>query len=194
MTATVPTTPNAEIQSLLSFLDAQRRHVLGILDGLDAEALRRPVLPSGWSCLGLVQHLALDVERFWFRAVITGDPAVIAALDDIDDAWEVASDVSHTKVLARHRPEADLADTAHRTSRRRTRTHRRQTVDGADLKLAADSRRGRATCGTALTSSCAVGGETSRNSAALVMRPAVPGSGPRSAEGTTGRRRLARCR
>ncbi|MFF7604352.1 DUF664 domain-containing protein [Streptomyces parvulus] len=112
MTATVPTTPNAEIQSLLSFLDAQRRHVLGILDGLDAEALRRPVLPSGWSCLGLVQHLALDVERFWFRAVITGDPAVIAALDDIDDAWQVAPDVSHTKVLDRYRTEADLADTA----------------------------------------------------------------------------------
>ncbi|MFH9400537.1 DinB family protein [Streptomyces sp. NPDC017638] len=108
MTATADT----EIQVLLSVLDAQRRHVLGILDGLAPEALRRPVLPSGWSCLGLVQHLALDVERFWFRAVITGDPAVIEALDDIDEAWQVAPGVSHTEVLDRYRAEADLTNAA----------------------------------------------------------------------------------
>ncbi|MET7855883.1 DUF664 domain-containing protein [Streptomyces sp. NPDC005318] len=93
-------------------MDAQRRHVLGILDDLGTEALQRPMLPSGWTCLGLVQHLTLDVERFWFRAVITGDPAVIESLDDIDDAWQVAPDVPHTKVLERYRIEADLADTA----------------------------------------------------------------------------------
>ncbi|GAA3503235.1 DinB family protein [Streptomyces prasinosporus] len=112
MTATASPKPNTEVQVLLSFLDAQRRHVLGILDGLDPEALRRPVLPSRWSCLGLVQHLALDVERFWFRAVITGDPAVIEALDDIDDAWRVPPDVPHTEVLDRYRAEADRANTA----------------------------------------------------------------------------------
>ncbi|WP_327665362.1 MULTISPECIES: DinB family protein [unclassified Streptomyces] len=112
MTATESPTASAEVQVLLSVLDAQRRHVLGVLDGLDAEALRRPVLPSGWSCLGLVQHLALDVERFWFRAVVTGDPAVIASLDDIDDAWQVAPDVPHTEVLDRYRTETALADSA----------------------------------------------------------------------------------
>lgn len=112
MTATVPAPANTEVQVLLSFLDAQRRHVLGMLDGLDPEALRRPVLPSGWTCLGLVQHLALDVERFWFRAVITGDPAVIEALDDIEDAWQVDPGVPHTEVLDRYRAEAELADTA----------------------------------------------------------------------------------
>ncbi|KES06288.1 hypothetical protein BU52_14540 [Streptomyces toyocaensis] len=111
MTTTTTAASNAEIRALLSVLDGQRRHVLGILDGLDAEALRRPVLPSGWSCLGLVQHLALDVERFWFRAVVTGDPAAIEALDDIDDAWQVPSDVPHTEVLDRYRTEADLSDT-----------------------------------------------------------------------------------
>ena len=57
----------AEAELLLAHLRSQRRHVLGILEGLDEEALRRPVLPSGWSCLGLVRHLALDDERFWFR-------------------------------------------------------------------------------------------------------------------------------
>lgn len=99
-----------EIRALLSSLNGQRRHVLGILEGLDAEALRLPVLPSGWSCLGLVQHLALDVERFWFRAVFTGDPAVIAALDDIDDAWLVDPGAGAAEVLDRYREETALAD------------------------------------------------------------------------------------
>ncbi len=60
--------PGVEQKALLSCLDRQRDHVLGTLDGLPGEALRRPVLPSGWTCLGLVRHLAIDVERFWFRA------------------------------------------------------------------------------------------------------------------------------
>ncbi|MEU9203960.1 DinB family protein [Streptomyces sp. NPDC048332] len=103
-------TPDPEIRALLSFLDGQRRHVLGILEGLDAEALRLPVLPSGWSCLGLVQHLALDVERFWFRAVFTGDPAVIAALEEIDDAWQVDPGITAGEVIERYRAETALAD------------------------------------------------------------------------------------
>ena len=68
--------PTPEVEALLACLDSQREHVLGILDGLDEASLRRPVLPSGWSCLGLVQHLAVDVERFWFRGVVAGEPAV----------------------------------------------------------------------------------------------------------------------
>ncbi|MCX5142909.1 DUF664 domain-containing protein [Streptomyces sp. NBC_00338] len=105
-----PGPPDAEIRALLSSLDGQRRHVLGILEGLDEEALRLPVLPSGWTCLGLVQHLALDVERFWFRAVFTGDTTVIAALDEIDDAWQVDPGVTVAEVLDRYRAEIALAD------------------------------------------------------------------------------------
>jgi uncharacterized damage-inducible protein DinB len=64
---------NDETTVLLRTLNAQR-HVLGILDGLSDEELRRPVLPTGWACGGLVQHLALDIERFWFRRVAPGRP------------------------------------------------------------------------------------------------------------------------
>ncbi|WSC24034.1 DinB family protein [Streptomyces sp. NBC_01387] len=110
-TAHLTSAPDPEIRTLLSVLDGQRRHVLGILDGLDADGLRRPVLPSGWSCLGLVQHLALDVERFWFRAVAFGDQEVIGALDEIDNAWQVEPDVRAVDVLDRYRAEAHLADT-----------------------------------------------------------------------------------
>jgi len=64
-----------ESRALLSSLSDQRDHVLGILEGLSEEALRRPVLPSGWTCLGLVRHLTIDVERFWFRSIVAGRSA-----------------------------------------------------------------------------------------------------------------------
>ncbi|MFE6040085.1 DinB family protein [Streptomyces sp. NPDC056452] len=102
--------PGNEVRALLAALHGQRRHVLGILDGLDDEELRRAVLPSGWSCLGLTRHLALDVEQFWFRAVVAGDEEVIRGLDDSEDAWRVGSDVRAEEVLERYRREADLAD------------------------------------------------------------------------------------
>ncbi|WP_329208888.1 DinB family protein [Streptomyces sp. NBC_01708] len=103
--------PSPEMRALLSFLHGQRRHVLGILDGLDTDALRRPVLPSGWNCLGLVQHLALDVERFWFRAVVAGDQDVIKSSADEGDAWQVDPEVQAAEILDRYRTEAGLADT-----------------------------------------------------------------------------------
>jgi hypothetical protein len=74
--------------ALLNTLRSQRQHILGALDGLDTAALLRPILPSGWSCLGLVQHLALDVERFWFATVMAGNP--------VRDRWDVASEAAWT--------------------------------------------------------------------------------------------------
>ena len=50
-----------ETQALLMSLSAQREHVLGTLDGLSEDALRRPLLPSGWTPLGMVRHLTLEV-------------------------------------------------------------------------------------------------------------------------------------
>ncbi|MFF8406265.1 DUF664 domain-containing protein [Streptomyces sp. NPDC014846] len=104
------TLAGGEITTLLRVLHGQRRHVLGIVDGLEAKDLRRPVLPSGWHCLGLVQHLTLDVERFWFRAVVAGDEDVIRGLPSGDEAWRVAPDVPAGEVLDRYRQEAELAD------------------------------------------------------------------------------------
>ena len=62
-----------ETKALLDCLENQRGHVVGILDGLSSEALHQPMLPSGWTSLGLVNHLALDVERFWFRQVVSAE-------------------------------------------------------------------------------------------------------------------------
>lgn len=68
------------------------------------------MLPSGWHCLGLVQHLALDVERFWFRAVVAGDEEIIRGLTSGDEAWNVAPKTLAVDVLDGYRQEAALSD------------------------------------------------------------------------------------
>lgn len=99
------TTAATERAMLLTYLTAQREHVLGILEGLAEKDLRRPLLPSGWTCLGLMQHLTMDVELFWFRAVAAGSPAAIDELAGMENAWQVAADVPAASVLARYRQE-----------------------------------------------------------------------------------------
>ncbi len=94
--------------ALLKSLATQREHVLGILDGLPDEALRRPVLPSGWTCLGLVRHLTFDVERFWFRDVIAGEPR--GGADVPDNAWHVGPDVPAEAVFGAYRQEIERAN------------------------------------------------------------------------------------
>lgn len=94
--------------ALLACLDDQRRHVLGIVAGLEEEALRRPVLPSGWTCLGLIRHLTADVERFWFEAVVAGDPAAAGA----GNAWEVGPETPAQDVLDGYRRACEAASAA----------------------------------------------------------------------------------
>ena len=107
---------NREMELLLGHLDAQRRHVLGIVDGLSEEQLRRPVLPSGWHCLGLIKHLAWSDEHYWFRCVVAGEPT-----DDLPEVrggdWQVGPTESATDVFEHYRDEirrsnAILAETA----------------------------------------------------------------------------------
>ncbi|MFF5718896.1 DinB family protein [Streptomyces buecherae] len=64
MTKIVPYT-GGEKESLRASLDRHRDAVLRKLDGLDDEARRRPMTPSGTTLLGLVKHLA-TVEYGWF--------------------------------------------------------------------------------------------------------------------------------
>jgi hypothetical protein len=96
-----------ERAALLEWLNDQRSHVLGVVKGLPEEALRRPVLPSGWTCLGMLRHLAIDDERFWFRGVAAGEPAV-----NIDDpgGWPPWPDEPAEAVLELYRQEIAAAD------------------------------------------------------------------------------------
>src|SRR5450759_4883407 len=64
--------PGTESRTLLAYLNAQREHVLGILEGLDEEALRRPVMPSGWSCQGRFWAEVKNSAKVYFSRQIKG--------------------------------------------------------------------------------------------------------------------------
>jgi hypothetical protein len=99
-----------ETEILLRFLDQQRNHVLGILEGLSEEQLRRPVLPSGWNCLGLVKHLSLDVEHYWFRCITGGESLdLFSRASDGSGAWEVQPSESADDILNLYRDEIERA-------------------------------------------------------------------------------------
>lgn len=99
-----------EREMLMAYLNSQRNHVLGHLEGLSEEDLKRPVLPSGWTCLGLVQHLAIDVERFWFRAVTAAEPEVVEEMSGGVDAWKVAPDARPEALISLYRQEIERAN------------------------------------------------------------------------------------
>jgi uncharacterized damage-inducible protein DinB len=99
---------DATRDALLYTLDYQREHVLGTLEGLDAATLRRPILPTGWNCVGMVQHLAFDVERFWFRETVAGEQVDDGPVSQ--SAWIVPSAMEPEEVLGLYRQEIDRAN------------------------------------------------------------------------------------
>ena len=100
---------SAERDLLLDRLADQRHHVLTQLEGLSDEQLRRPVLPSGWSCLGLVRHLTLSDERYWFEVVVAGGPLDFWPEGDNGD-WQVHPDEPATDVVDAYRSAIRRAD------------------------------------------------------------------------------------
>jgi len=66
------------------FLDQQRQAVLAIIEDLDEAQLNTPVLPSGWTPVGLVRHLA-GAEAMWFQWVVLGTQPEVTWSDGVDD-------------------------------------------------------------------------------------------------------------
>jgi hypothetical protein len=100
---------DANRAALQRSLDAQREHALGIVDGLTGPQLRAPKLPSGWNCLGLINHLAIDVERYWFTSIMGGEP-IDAHDGDGTRNWRVGPVSSPAEVLDRYRTEIAASD------------------------------------------------------------------------------------
>lgn len=80
---------DAEAAALQAFLRAQREVVLTVVAGLDDAALDTAVLPSGWTPLGLVEHLG-HAERHWFGEVATGSAPPLPWADAPDEPDEDA--------------------------------------------------------------------------------------------------------
>ena len=94
----VPLNDNGELDTALAFLSFARSCVLKKLDGLDEEQLRRRLVLSDTTLLGLVQHLT-DAERYWFGYTLAGDPRYA----DVDFDMVVAIDRSVDQVVAGYR-------------------------------------------------------------------------------------------
>ena len=69
----VPRVDSGELDTALAFLSFARHCVLKKASGLSEEQLRRVLVHSGTSSLGIIQHLA-EVERYWFGHHLTGGP------------------------------------------------------------------------------------------------------------------------
>jgi uncharacterized damage-inducible protein DinB len=113
MVQRVPFT-GGEKESLKVALDRHRDAVLWKLEGVSDEDLRRPLVPSGSSLLGLVKHLAA-VEYGWFCDTF-GRPTEPLPFDDDDPDADLRVEPSETTadILAfyeRARATADRAIT-----------------------------------------------------------------------------------
>ncbi len=77
-----------ERATLTAFLDFQRATLALKCEGLTDDQLRdRAVPPSSLSLLGIVRHMA-EVERNWFRPVLSGEEMRLIFSPDMD--WEAA--------------------------------------------------------------------------------------------------------
>lgn len=74
----------SERDRLEYFLDQQRNAVLAIIEGLDEAQLSTPVLPSGWTPIGLIRHLA-GAEAMWFQGMVLGTQPQVTWNDGIED-------------------------------------------------------------------------------------------------------------
>ena len=103
----VPRVDTGELDVAHAFLKFQRHCVLKKAEGLTDEQLRRPLVASGTSILGLVQHLA-EAERGWFDHHLGGA--------DWDEEAElgmtVPADRSAGEVIAQYRAAIEASDRA----------------------------------------------------------------------------------
>lgn len=95
-----------EKAALCEFLEYQRVSIRAILADLDEPSLRTPVLPSGWSPLGLVEHLG-HAERHWFQEVFRGS---VEPLPWPDENTPLRTTRSPRQVFGFYRDQCDISD------------------------------------------------------------------------------------
>ena len=98
---------DAEKDLLAGWLGAKRAHVVDQVRALPEADRRASRLPSGWTPLGLISHLTLDVERFWFRAVVGGEQV---DLPEGYAGWQPDSSRSDEEVLEAYAAECRAVD------------------------------------------------------------------------------------
>lgn len=104
----------SERDRLQYFLDQQRTAVLAIIDGLDESQLHTPVLPSGWTPIGLVRHL-IGAEAMWFQWVVLGTQPQVVWDDGPEDAPDepgapFTTEHSSAAVIQQYRRQCEISN------------------------------------------------------------------------------------
>jgi hypothetical protein len=104
---TVPRNDGGELDTAMAFLGFARHCLIKKTDGLNDEQLRRVLVASGTSLLGLIQHSAVG-ERWWFGYHVLGAGAV----DDFDFSMEVPPSRTSASVMQDYRDAIAESDAA----------------------------------------------------------------------------------
>lgn len=86
-----PATDADEKTMLCGWMDFHRATILMKIHGLEDESLRRSLVPSGTSLLGLIKHLAL-AEHYWFTQIFDGGDAGLPRPNTPDVDWRIHDD------------------------------------------------------------------------------------------------------
>ena len=99
----------SERDMLDAMLAFHQQTMLIKIDGLDDEQLRRAIVPSGLTLLGLIKHQAY-VHRWWFRHVFAGEDVSFPWNESDPDAdWRVEPDDTRDAIVALFQAEVDAA-------------------------------------------------------------------------------------
>lgn len=95
---TVPRNDAGELDTAMAFLGFARHCLIKKTEGLDDEQLRRALVASGTSLLGLIQHSVVG-ERWWFGYHLLGT----GVADDFDFSMEVPPSRKSAEVIQEYR-------------------------------------------------------------------------------------------
>lgn len=92
-----------ERTQLDAFVEEYRQAIEGTLDGLTDEQVRRRLVPSSTTLLGLLKHVTW-MQRVWFEECIGGSSrAGLGLVQTPDESFQLAADDTIGSVVAAHR-------------------------------------------------------------------------------------------
>lgn len=98
MSSDQPDTTASERKTLVDLLADNRAEILRLLDGLTEEEVRRSLVPSLTTLLGIVKHAAF-AEQVWFHVTLPGRTRdELGVPHQIDDSFRLTPDDSIASV------------------------------------------------------------------------------------------------
>lgn len=102
-----PPATGSERELLISFLELYRETILLKVSGLSEEQLRRRLVSSATTLLGIVKHLGY-VERSWFRMRLNGEDLPVPWTEQDPDAdFRIEPDETAESVVAFYREQIE---------------------------------------------------------------------------------------